>query len=73
MAKLNWLEEVKADAEYNTRKRIREYQEDNAFKTSKNKPEVEESEYTETVTAKGAVQYRRNGKLISKEDYENRG
>lgn len=33
--KLNWLDEVKADAEFNCKKRIREYEERKAHEESK--------------------------------------
>lgn len=42
MEKLNWLDEVKADAEYITRKRIRDMEEERAFKQSKQVSEVKE-------------------------------
>ena len=35
-------------------------------------PEVPEDVYTETVTKSGATQYRINGKLVSKEQYNNK-
>lgn len=78
MAKLNWLDKVKADAERITLKRIRDYKEENGITESTEKAEVvakpaEEStgdNYTETTTKTGRVQYRKNGKIISKADYE---
>lgn len=33
--KLNWLEEVKADADFNVKRRLREQQEKQAFEASK--------------------------------------
>lgn len=33
---------------------------------------ADKDEYTESETKSGAIQYRRNGKLISKDKYENR-
>jgi len=33
---------------------------------------IVEDNFTETVTKKGSVQYRKNGKMISKADYETR-
>lgn len=35
-------------------------------------PDTDKSEYTESVTKSGSVQYRKNGKLISKDEYENK-
>lgn len=35
-------------------------------------PDTDKSEYTESVTKNGNVQYRKNGKLISKEEFLNK-
>jgi hypothetical protein len=46
MAKLNWLEKVKADAERITLRRIKEYQEENDLEPAK-EAEVEVKEETQ--------------------------
>lgn len=52
MEKLNWLDKVKVDAEYITKKRIKEYQEEQLHTKSKQLAEVKEKPLKEVKEVK---------------------
>lgn len=80
--RISRMDLVKARAEMRTKRRIQEQLDKQTMKeleeqvAEQNKqqptaPTVEpQDEYTATETAKGTTQYRKNGKLISKAEYE---
>lgn len=72
--KLNWLEEVKADARYNYLKRKREREEDAAYKQAKEEGKVAEpgsDGYTAHTDKRGREYFTGpNGQRVSREEFE---